>query len=281
MINRVQPGGWSPNQTLLSTEITQLDINAANALDSTTAGDTLDGYINVSSTGGINFSSGSDLVVADGANVNLHVGSGSSMSITGSGQLKTLSGGRIVLSDNDYPTFSVPRTKSKLISFIGKYEASLASDWILNPGYAAIQSTVNGAYMVMDLTPYMIHGANLVNVRLTFTVGENHGAIPSNIPWMRVIRYNSDATSFNWLKTSALPSGQVEVAAPISGADWFNGGTPRYFDYVTDQYQTIDTANYTYALDFQDEYGVGAFAVDGNTLNSVKLEFNNIVDMKI
>lgn len=86
---RVNPGGWSVGAKLTSSQMNQLDIDHANALDKTTAGDTLSGPIAMASTATITASTAGNIIasvaggIAAGVTGGFKIGAGASMTVQG------------------------------------------------------------------------------------------------------------------------------------------------------------------------------------------------------
>lgn len=74
-ISRIKPTGWAINEKLTSAQMNQLDIDHANSLDKTIAGDTISGPITMSSTSSLTFNNGSDLNISGGVTITIDSGS--------------------------------------------------------------------------------------------------------------------------------------------------------------------------------------------------------------
>lgn len=197
--SRIRPLGWGFGNKLSSAEENQMDINLSKAVDKT--GDTI--------TGTETFASGAKIVMANGSQQNLQSGSnvvmdpGSTFSGTGavSGTLtasgagakfKTSTGGRIELGDNDWPTFSTPRTRTVIVPIVhcNPVKSNGAASWSVkydgtNGTAAFVSSGTTGGEFTFDL-PQLHNGAYVLSIDLWFLPTSGRAGLPANQPKMNV-----------------------------------------------------------------------------------------------
>lgn len=98
---RIKSTGWQANEKVTSAQINALDVDHANSLDKTTAGDTIAGVVKVGNSAQIEFASGSILEVDSGATAVIQSGSiyanFGTVSFYGGSLLHVLTGSQITL----------------------------------------------------------------------------------------------------------------------------------------------------------------------------------------
>ena len=90
---RCNPGGWSVGSKLTSVQMNRLDIDHANALDKTVAGDTLSGSIAMEATASINTSYAGNIYIGAADSLQVSVAGGINLQV--SGALQSTVGGAI------------------------------------------------------------------------------------------------------------------------------------------------------------------------------------------
>lgn len=282
-ISRVNPAGWAFDSTLTSAQINQLDIDHANALDKSTAGDTLSGIIDVAATGGLflNASGASITAATSGAVIAAELGG--QIQVTGPGSLMTTSsGGRIQLGDNDYPQFSATRTRT----VVQPLEFP-----VVQTGYtltSAITGGLGGIYLTGTATGneqafYLdkLHdGAGLSQVELAFFVGGSHSSLPLNFPSLAIYRVPLvNGQSFTTTVTPQALSTTPTQAFPNPGSvAAYQTGTLQMLTYTCNTGNTIDRTKYSYFAILVDENGSGAVA--GTAYFGMILSYVGIADMR-
>ncbi len=96
---RVNVAGWSSGAELTSSQQNQLDIDHANALDKTTAGDTLSGVVALASTAELNLQYPGNVVVNGTGAIQVLAGQG--VQVQAGGSIAVVAGGKVVGSGPD------------------------------------------------------------------------------------------------------------------------------------------------------------------------------------
>jgi hypothetical protein len=270
---RVNPGGWAVGAQLTSAQQNALDIDHANALDKTAAGDTLAGTIQVPPGTGFNVT-GTGIAANALSAVNGIVAGSIRSNVVGAIQL---AGG-----PTDNITFFPARIRSVCMPFMfyvlsppwtGVF-ISPASNGLLGPGTA--QQT-------LFLLPPPHNGATLLSVSCSLRVTGPHASVPASMgggggPAMQVVRLaigQGIPTAPQFL-SSAPQQGFIPV--PASGAAWDSAGQIQTLVYTCNQNNVIDTSQFIYSLILIDENGSGAVA--GNIYEGLTLNYTNINDMR-
>ena len=300
--SRLFPTGKAFGDKFAASELTQLDIDHANALDKT----------NDTVSGTINWANGSKIVAKSGARVEYETGSvqelktGSTtivrpnatirldpggtinsaglltgtLSVNNPGsQIVTSSGGRFVLGDNDWVQFSVARTRS-----IEYYLAHLGHIKSSGTGTFAITYDGSSIFGVKSLTaangsfdfilPHGHSGATLNSVDVWFYASSGHVALPAGQPSLAVQR-SSAWTQYDpvvagvYLSTSVIQ----QNAAPTLAS--YNGKIQK-MTYVCNQNNVLDYSQYHYLVTVYDEGSTNA--LPGNNYVKVVMNFSNITD---
>lgn len=285
--SRANASGWSAGDKLTTTQANQIDIDHANAVDKT--GDTLTATITLGAAGKLAVGNATASVDANvsGAKITASV-SGAKISASAAGALiKTETGGRLQLGDNDWPTFSANRTKSRTVpGNAAKSCRGIASSVYYDPSLATqpkftdqmlFTTGVNGSSGVpflylIDITAWMHNGATLSTVVLNYIAASGHSAVPAagDMPGLDVYRRSAPSGS-----PGALAAATARIVE--SNVTLWNT-TEHQVTYTCTQNNLIDTSAYTYSLVFQDE--CGANALPGGALRCVVLNFTAIADMQ-
>lgn len=249
MIVRTKAPGWAVNEKLTSAQMNQLDANHARAVDKTAAGDTIEGQIIQSFVKTTTFSGGGKIIV-DGAG----------------SQFRTV-GGHIVHGDNDYATFSATRPLVRVAPFIVQ-QGQTFSGWTVGRNWSKAFTGL-GLTGNCDLTRFMVDGANLASIDIYFAVTTAHSSTPAIFPEFTL--YERD------IATGVDTGINFVFATAASGAAWYNGGATQTLNLGTFSHP-IDRGAKGYFLQVIDESGSGA--QNGNTYQSIRLNFTGIADLR-
>jgi hypothetical protein len=240
---RIKPGNWAVNEKLTSAQMNAIDVDHANALDKSVAGDTISGAIAIASTGKIQASAAGALI-------------------------QTTTGGRIQLGDNDYPTFSATRSISRALPIIIQQGPNF--NWtVTNEGSTSNSLGVSG---YMDITAALIDGSTLSSVDVYFSVGAAHSGVPIALPLLAVYRRVITAPN------PASLGNAVYSPTPSSGAIWTNAGNTNTWNVPCTTNNVIDRSQYCYFVALTDESG--ANAIVGNVYQALRLNMTAIADMR-
>ena len=259
---RVNVGGWGVGAQLTSAQQNQLDIDHANALDKTTAGDTINGTVVVTGAGIINASAGSASFTPTGVTANVQRGVRST----------TYGGISLEGGATDYPWFSATRTRSLCASMVPMAISAGWSiggnGWLIGPG--------NATTIYLSL-PRCHNGATLSSIAVTMAVGSSHSGVPT-LPTVTVYRLNLNSgvtTGSIFLSTTPV---QSFTPTPGTGAAWYNSGLTQQLTYFCNQNNVIDNGQYAYTMALQDESGAGSIA--GNIYLGTVMAYTAIADMR-
>ena len=252
MIVRTRAPGWAINEKFSSAQANQIDTDHARACDKTAAGDTLTGQYIVSFSPTTTFSGGGDLI------------------IDGAGSKFESNGGHIVFGDNDVETFSATRTLSRVAPFVVQQGTTFAG-WKVNRNSS---QSVTGLGLTgnTDITRFLIDGAALRSIDFYFSVGTPHTGVPGNFPKLS-------------LEVRAISTGAVTTLGPVvltagSGSAWYDSGLTQTVNLSLGTLGvTIDKTANTYYARVIDESGTNA--QNGNTYQSMRLNFISIADMRL
>lgn len=238
--SKTWPSGVAALQVLTHTEFTALDNDHANAVDKTgdtiTSGHTITwGYgaiLALANGGAINgvagaaFNFAGDMLLTGGlATFTAEAGTtfvlkgtcgvyaGATFDVSGaSTRIKTASGGRIVLGDNDYPTFSATRNFARGVSLAGIVLPSGTTGWTV--GANGLTSTASGANISNFAVPQrLMDGATLASIDLYVTPSTTTATLGGLFTAYR----RTLATGAGLAAWTSLGS------VSISGASWTDG----------------------------------------------------------
>jgi hypothetical protein len=200
-------------------------------------------------------------------------GSGSKVELAASATLETKTGGRIVLGDSDWPTFSAVRTRTRAFGFnpCAAPPAGWTHELFGRLESAAPSPTTTPAVLYMEVPAH--NGARLLAVGLSMAIGSSH--FPADKPSFDVVRLN--------LATNAYTTLGLAVATPsgTDAASYYSGGANKIAIFScgsTAGLEPMNAATYRYFLSFIDEHGAGALA--GNKVNYAYAIYDDIVDMR-
>lgn len=302
--SRVNAAGWAVGDPLTSAQQNGLDIDHANALDRSTAGDTILGLVKVqgasarfevtnSSLGGIGFKAdvGSTMDLNGAINVNVGavfsynyglssfvlgaahtvqavLDAGSFLEVTGGGFIQVPDPTSIILSP------AVTRTVHQGIVVPGGLQTGWTSAGIgVPPVIAGPATTVPQPFLITQLH----NGARLASVKCHVFVKGAHVGVPAAFPSFNVYRsLIADGQALG--NQVSLFSGGAKFFTAANAAAWDNGNLQQSATFTCDQNHTIDTANYEYFVVIIDENGVNAVA--GNDYIGFELDYTTIGSMK-
>lgn len=224
-IARVKPGDWGTGEKLTSAQMNAVDANTASALDKRTGQtDTLastvalSGTVNLAATGKV-------AAAASGASIEAnHAGA----------KIKTLTGGRIELGDDDYPTLSsghigrtivrtVPNdpslvhqsTDNAAVSNLGI--RSVADFTVLTTGiYYNTFVTVDTSQAltttaaIWEISHLVPDGATITEVAVSLTGAGSHAGLPTRRPSLRVF-YTESPSGFGSSTGAVLHSSGTNI----------------------------------------------------------------------
>lgn len=268
-LTRTITAGLPLGGQLTSAQLNQIDIDHANALDKSTAGDTLAGQVSIqtgASKAGLyaalngNPAQGSIAFgfPSGGEVPSLSFGTPAGLVSTVAGAIQ-LQGGA-----TDWPTFSVSRfdVKARPINPLG----GLYAGWIQSSRKAIANNfDTTGAGFVAPLEG-LHNGATLTGVIANFAVGQPHPGVPAHLPTISVIRIPlalgvGSAPQYQALSSTAV---QTLLFGPESGSQWYANGAMQFLTYFCNQNNVVDTANYYYLVAITDEYGQNALFGQSN-----------------
>lgn len=270
---RVKGAGWSSNEKFTSAQATQLDINAANALDKTVAGDSLFGFIAMQSTARIDMS-------AVGATISASiyaafVGNAVASIVSGTPGAIALAGGA-----TDYPTYESATGLSQPRSFTRTAPLtalSVAAGWAVGGGTPLVFVGPATTTTQQFALPSLWQGATLSTVSCVLTVS-SHSVVPVNLPTISVFRVSLTNAGVPVVAKLASSDPQAFTPTPGSGSAWFAAGFNQSLTYTTNQNNVIDNTKYTYYVNVVDENGSGS--VSGNSYYAFMLGYTAVTDMR-
>ena len=156
-----------------------------------------------------------------------------------------------------YRTLTTPFIKGVAVS---------TSSWLYQP--YAMQSQAAGSFLALPLDLH--NGATLTSMNIYFTVTNSHtGGVPATLPLGQVSRLDTSGNLVS-LSTTYYQS----PPTPANAAAWYNGGAIQHFTMTFNQYNVIDTSQYTYQLTITDEQGTNS--TSGNNYYFVSSYLTNI-----
>ena len=280
--SRVNPPGWGTGAIFQSSQLNQLDIDHANALDKSAAGDTLAGVITMAS--------GSEIVVGSGAVIAGNATAGISGAVANAIQSATPGGIGLGGGSTDWPTFytsgtstPAPRTRSLWVpgdaccsrsssvgnsgSLSSTYTVGAAPNTNLTGGF--ITNTVstsngNGYAYYLPLGRGVHNGATLTGAVLYVNPNTSHTVLPSYLPGFALYAIQLGTLTITSLTAGFAPdlSGTIALYKTPHTITATISGTP-----------VIDTSQYAYYALIIDE-GDAANALNGNIYPGIKLTYS-------
>lgn len=243
---RVNPGGWAVGAPLTSAQQNQLDIDHANALDKSSAGDTIGGVVHVSGAGQIH----ADAAFAIQATVATGIQALAAASIVS----ETAGGIQLAGGATDWITFSPSRTRTLWIPPMSR---SGNTAWGNSQGFPVVFGPGTISQELFFLPP-LHNGATLTSLVWAIQVFDTHaGGRPQNLPKVNVVRMSFVGAGLSVQSLSGSGFQQFSPD-PMTGSNWYNGNNWQFSTYNCTQNQTIDTTQFTYAVLIVDENGTNA-----------------------
>lgn len=211
-------------------------------------------------------------------------GSGASVSAIVGG-VTTKSGGKLVLGNNDFPTFSATRSRTLVVPLVPSLNGSTnqyGGDTDIDPTFGCLRSVItndqaSGHKIVFPIPKRYLHnGATLSTVTLAWRVGVPSNALPMVNPSMAVWRATTGGT------TVALNSSAQLAVSPANADAYYFKGNVQTLAYTCNQNNVIDTTQYQYLFVWTEEFG-RALTAHGPTLNlfhSLTLAYTAIADQR-
>ena len=219
-------------------------------------------------------------------------------STTSAGILTTTSGGFALGGGGyDYPIFtdntgtSSPRSRTVQFPLLPMY---LSAGWVVGSNPLLSGAYSNGANVVLKAPttnpvnslyvqiPALHNGATLASVAVFLSVlpnGSSRDFIPANLPAISVFRTSivpgaNPASNFQYLSTTQWQA----IATPVSPPAYYDGGLIQVIVFTCNQFNVVDTSQYTYTVEIQDESGSGSYP--GNYYYAGACNYSNITDMR-
>ena len=214
-------------------------------------------------------------IIIGGAGMNLTTASSQIL-----GGVTTKSGGKLVLGNNDWPTFSATRSRRLTMPILPQVINCSALNGIdadVSPTYGCLRSlTLSGSKIIVPIPKRFMHnGATLATATLAWRVGQPHGIVPVPTPTLGLYRITTAGVS-----TALNSTPTVSVVAATADA-YYNKGNAQTLLYTTNQNNVVDPATYTYAFVWTEE--AGAIPNNGpplNLLHSLSLAYTTISDQR-
>ena len=262
---RVKPAGWAVNEKLTSAQQNALDIDHANSVDKTIAGDTLSGVLTFGATGQLaGTSAGTKLAFTGGASATF----GASCHLTASGAGAQIIAGSSGVFVGDTPqTYTLVTPSTRTVSVL-PVPAIWTAGWTVSTGSPFPVGPATSTAIVIPLPP-LHNGATLSTVIADITVGTVHGSVPAVLPSMQLVRHTLGTNTTTAIGTQAFPT-------PGSGAAWYAAGASQSWTLTVST--VIDTSQYEYYIVLSDESGANSIA--GNLFYGFRLGYTTINDMR-
>jgi hypothetical protein len=314
-ITRVKGTGWALNEEITSAQISAVDVNTARAIDKTTAGDTVAGPLVFSGgSASCSFATGTTLTMGSGstcalASASMTIdaastvtmsgtttipypgilqtsgggGGGGIIKITGANAaLVTQSGGRIVLTDNDYPVLGgghTGATRTVLIPMSALIGVE-TSGFDQTSNHRWWTTTATSGVVVVAL-PRLAQGSTLTAVDALFRVNGSHSGYPTSgtgVPNFALTRSSYPVGSVTPVEENlSSTANQYYSPLPASQSGWIDSSNTKRLVYTCNQNNAVDLSTYAYYLTIRDESGTGSFA--GNQYLGLVLHYT-IADLR-
>jgi hypothetical protein len=254
---RANPGGWAVGDILTSAQQNAIDIDHANALDKTVAGDTFSGTLTQAGTGSIvlPFANGvvgnlSFAIVANAASAIGSVVPNGIICAGGPTDWVALSSRSRVIRSPLLPLGTLTGSNWTAAAEGGSNFAGVGTP----PGPSSLTGVGSGGVGVMIWMP-VHNGATLTTVKMFMEVGNSHTNVPATFPAFDIRRMPVGTYAGS---TVSLFAGGPATATAGSGAAWFNGGNIQNWSGTCNQNNVIDTTTYLYYLALFDESGANS-----------------------
>lgn len=289
---RVNPPGFAVGDVLTSAQMNSLDIDHANALDKTSAGDTLNGVVTISGSGQIVVTTSQGIKATTGSIVSTGAGGIGTTAVTGittsvangigpgiaggisdggfAGGIRAITAGGIQSSvvggiqlaggATDWVSFSA--TRGHAMSFSPKPQGTVdGTNWSMpssGSGLPQLTSLTTTAQPILLELP-LHDGGTLFQIAVYFIVGNTHTSAPATPPTIDIRR--ATIASFGGSTVSLFSTGPqpfFSAGSPPSGATWYNGGLIQAFAPTANQNNVINRSTYVYFMVLTDEAGTGS-----------------------
>jgi hypothetical protein len=250
------------------------------------AGSSINGFITqgdlvIKGTAVVEFGSAASLNVDQTAIATFNLGSASSLALQSGAIIESVAGtiqadaeSTVIINATTYevaafPTFVTPQTKfiaspCSAGSAVGAnlYTFDCSSQIIAGGGAQHVSTNASTNWLNIPLRVH--NGATLTGISVTFAVLVTHSNLPATLPAFLIWR--SDGVQ---LKSTGAASPN-----PLNAAAWNFGGNTQSFAISLNQFNVIDTSQYTYALQIIDEYGTNSQV--GNIFQQAVCSFTSI-----
>ena len=258
---RAKPAGWVTLDQLTPAEINQIDTNQSNAIDGAAGGDyTPTNPIGLSND--LEIKSGADLIIESGGKLVANAGSAVELSA----DLDMLAGADIELGASSEIKTTNARECSMFIPLhiVRKFPTSAATfagifpaDWayVIADGTVGQAGTTTNTEWVVFAVPMLPPSATITEVQMVIEPSLLHGALPAQMPQIRLVRYTASGTR-------VVVGTQADTSA----------STAAYEAQHTTTLATTETAaGRWYVIEICGEYG--ANSLTGMQLDSVILTY--------
>lgn len=276
---RVNPTGWAVGDTLTSSQMNALDVDHANALDKTSAGDTISGPI-LLGTGGSITTSAANQIVTNAAR-SIVVATNQGLVATVPGAIQSTDPGAICLNGGatDWLEYGTGHSYAYNQSFWGALLTAVTGSGFSSPGQIDGRIVGDGAGAIAQMPIQRVyHGSTLTAVKLWVWVTGTHTSVPATFPKFGV--FLSQSAGSGGALPPSTPMAMLSTGGGFasfsagSASAWNNGGQVQSLTLTPDQNNVIDVTSYTYWVQLNDETGTGALA--GNTYTAFQFTFSDI-----
>jgi hypothetical protein len=280
---RVNPGGWSVNAQLGSSQMNSLDIDHANALDKSTAGDQLAGVVTMAATAAVR-------VNTAGAFIRSEIAGGITSNIAAGIQSGIAGGIQLTGGASDWETFSATRSRTLTVpaqdvagmstaaltagNTAGSFTPYASSGPLLNPNNGGFQTQVVSA-SASAWTYYLpirqLHnGATLASATLYMQGASGHSNLPAVMPAFGLFRFSSlTSGSWNMMGSPFYVSDTTAVVATYK--------TVHSWTFTCTAANVIETTQYYYAVLIWDECSTNS--APANVYYGLTLSYTGIANM--
>jgi hypothetical protein len=176
--------------------------------------------------------------------------------------------GAFVIRDGAWPQLSSthPARTRSIVQTIDAFMTNKRYLWSRNHPYAGVGSVALAAKTTygrqietadLYVPLRVVDGALLTKVSLHFRVASKRRFAPLEMPKLQILRVPRDSQTNTPQPLRKTTDGLGFFSPPLvtSGDAWYNDGNPQSFDYVCDQNNIIDVANYSYVARIVEERG--------------------------
>lgn len=257
--------GWAVGAPLTSAQQNQLDIDHANALDKSAAGDTLLGVVTIA--GG-----GAQLIGNSANAIESTFTSGITTNVAGGISSQAPSGNGIILRGTTTEQLGVFPARTRTLIYPCSILGAVTSPWTTQQTWIIGNATTAVQYLML---PLQHNRATLSTVTVTLIVQGPHGSLPAALPTIGIRRI-SPIFGWNGIPVE-LSTTAVQSPTPATAAAWDDAGNAQQWTYVCNQNNVIDTTQFVYYAYLTDESGANSVA--GNKYYGLTLSYSNIADL--